>query len=127
MCRAHWWAHRTETRTSMSTSRRGFLRGAAAAAIGAAGAAALPGIAAAAPGELETATGLGAAEAGGVEPARLAVPRVASALDGSDVLGGFRTPPAEVLPRVWWHWMNQNITQEGIKADLEWFKRAGIG
>ncbi|WIX75500.1 glycosyl hydrolase [Amycolatopsis carbonis] len=111
----------------MSTSRRGFLRGAAVVALGAAGTAALPGTAAEAAGELESAAGLSVARAGGAEPAHLALPRLASAMDGSDVLGGFRTPPAEVLPRVWWHWMNQNITQEGIKADLEWFKRAGIG
>jgi len=30
-------------------------------------------------------------------------------------------------PRVWWHWMNGNITKEGIRKDLEWMHRAGIG
>ncbi len=40
---------------------------------------------------------------------------------------GFRTPPDSAKPRVWWHWMNGNITKEGIKADLEWMKRVGIG
>jgi hypothetical protein len=39
---------------------------------------------------------------------------------------GFQTPPASAKPRVWWHWMSGNITKEGIKADLEWMKRAGI-
>jgi len=28
---------------------------------------------------------------------------------------------------VWWHWMNGNITKEGIQRDLEWMKRVGIG
>jgi hypothetical protein len=40
---------------------------------------------------------------------------------------GFRNPPDSARPRVWWHWMNGNITKEGIRADLEWMKRAGIG
>lgn len=40
---------------------------------------------------------------------------------------GFITPPESAKPRVWWHWMNGNVTKEGIKADLEWMKRIGIG
>jgi hypothetical protein len=40
---------------------------------------------------------------------------------------GFKNPPDSARPRVWWHWMNGNITKEGIKADLEWMKRVGIG
>ena len=32
---------------------------------------------------------------------------------------GFLNPPASAKPRVWWHWMNGNITKEGIKLDLE--------
>jgi hypothetical protein len=40
---------------------------------------------------------------------------------------GFRTPPDAAKPRVWWHWMNGNVTKEGITADLEWMKRVGIG
>jgi hypothetical protein len=39
---------------------------------------------------------------------------------------GFEDPPAAARPRVWWHWMNGNITQEGIKLDLEWMHRVGI-
>ncbi|GAB3641192.1 glycosyl hydrolase [Spirosoma arcticum] len=40
---------------------------------------------------------------------------------------GFVTPPNAAKPRVWWHWMNGNITKEGITKDLEWMKRVGIG
>ncbi|MBP8303084.1 MAG: glycoside hydrolase, partial [Phycisphaerae bacterium] len=40
---------------------------------------------------------------------------------------GFESPPDRAKPRVWWHWMNGNITKEGIRADLEWMKRVGIG
>jgi len=40
---------------------------------------------------------------------------------------GFQSPPDPAKPRVWWHWMNGNISKEGIKLDLEWMKRVGIG
>jgi hypothetical protein len=39
---------------------------------------------------------------------------------------GFKNPPSSARPRVWWHWMNGNITKEGIKLDLEWMHRTGI-
>jgi hypothetical protein len=39
---------------------------------------------------------------------------------------GFENPPPAARPRVWWHWMNGNITKEGIKLDLEWMQRTGI-
>ncbi|WP_221393403.1 glycosyl hydrolase [Dyadobacter sp. NIV53] len=40
---------------------------------------------------------------------------------------GFQTPLNAAKPRVWWHWMNGNITKEGITKDLEWMDRVGIG
>jgi hypothetical protein len=43
------------------------------------------------------------------------------------LLKGFSNPPESAWPRVWWHWMNGNITKEGIKLDLEWMHRVGIG
>ncbi|HWC19903.1 MAG TPA: glycosyl hydrolase [Terriglobales bacterium] len=39
---------------------------------------------------------------------------------------GFQHPPQSARPRVWWHWMNGNISKEGIKLDLEWMHRVGI-
>jgi len=39
----------------------------------------------------------------------------------------FKNPGKEAHPRVWWHWMNGNITKDGIRKDLEWMKRTGIG
>lgn len=39
---------------------------------------------------------------------------------------GFQNPPDSAKPRAWWHWMNGNVTKEGITADLEWMKRVGI-
>lgn len=40
--------------------------------------------------------------------------------------GNFSEPPCESRPMVWWHWMDGNITKDGIKKDLEWMDRAGI-
>lgn len=39
----------------------------------------------------------------------------------------FQDPPMEARPRVWWHWMNGNVTKDGIAKDLDWMKRVGIG
>ncbi len=39
----------------------------------------------------------------------------------------FAAPPDEARPWVYWFWLNGNITREGITADLEAMKRAGIG
>ncbi len=39
----------------------------------------------------------------------------------------FQSPPDAAKPRVWWHWMNGNVTKEGIRRDLEWMKRVGVG
>ena len=46
---------------------------------------------------------------------------------GTDLEAGFLNPPASARPRVWWHWMNGNITQDGIRKDLQWMSRIGIG
>ena len=43
------------------------------------------------------------------------------------LIQGFASPPDEAKPRVWWHWMNGNVTKEGIRRDLEWMRRIGIG
>jgi len=43
------------------------------------------------------------------------------------LVSGFENPPSGARPRVWWHWMNGNISEEGIKLDLEWMQRVGLG
>lgn len=45
----------------------------------------------------------------------------------ADLARDFANPPQQARPRVWWHWMNGNITKDGIRKDLEWMHRAGIG
>ncbi len=55
-------------------------------------------------------------------------PSVAQQQNPPDLLkSGFENPPESARPRVWWHWMNGNITKEGIKLDLEWMHRIGLG
>jgi hypothetical protein len=39
----------------------------------------------------------------------------------------FHNPPASARPHTWWHWMNGNVTREGITADLEAMKQIGLG
>ncbi|WP_206244350.1 glycosyl hydrolase [Novosphingobium terrae] len=39
----------------------------------------------------------------------------------------FRDPPESARPRVWWHWMNGNVTKDGIAKDFAWMKSVGIG
>ena len=45
----------------------------------------------------------------------------------ADMVSSFCSPPAVSRPHVWWHWMNGNVTREGITADLEAMARIGIG
>ena len=39
---------------------------------------------------------------------------------------GFAEPPREARPLVWWHWMNGNITADGLRKDMMWMHRSGI-
>jgi hypothetical protein len=39
---------------------------------------------------------------------------------------GFENLPNRPRPRMWWHWMNENITKEGIGLDLEWMHSVGL-
>lgn len=45
----------------------------------------------------------------------------------SSLQAGFIKPSNAARPRVWWHWMNGNITKDGIRKDLLWMQRSGIG
>lgn len=53
------------------------------------------------------------------------VPAQTSSTDS--VEAQFRDPPQSARPRVWWHWMNGNVTEDGIAKDMEWMQRIGIG
>src|SRR5450756_2095279 len=51
----------------------------------------------------------------------------ASAASTDSLETGFLNPPDSARPQTWWHWMNGNITKEGITADLEAMKQIGLG
>ncbi|GGL35129.1 glycosyl hydrolase [Caulobacter rhizosphaerae] len=55
-------------------------------------------------------------------------PALAQAQTASDDLaGGFVRPPQAAKPRLWWHWMEGNVTAEGARLDLDWMQRIGVG
>src|SRR5215469_854699 len=61
----------------------------------------------------------------GVGSLCVAVTATAAATDSLE--NGFHHPPDSAKPQTWWHWMNGNITKEGITADLEAMKQIGLG
>lgn len=70
---------------------------------------------------------LGALLLAGSAPVAIMAPLNAQQAAADPLAEAFRDPPASARPRVWWHWMNGNVTEEGIRLDLEWMKRIGIG
>lgn len=44
----------------------------------------------------------------------------------SSIIEEFRNPSKEAQPQVWWHWMNGNITKDGVRKDILWMHRIGI-
>ena len=50
--------------------------------------------------------------------------RIASLPDG--MMDNFTNPPESAGVRVWWHWMNGNVSKDGIRKDIEWMHRSGI-
>ena len=58
-------------------------------------------------------------------PAPAPAPPAAPAA-GDALFAGFQNPGEAARPRVWWHWMNGNVTWDGAKKDMDWMKRVGI-
>jgi glyoxylase-like metal-dependent hydrolase (beta-lactamase superfamily II) len=50
----------------------------------------------------------------------------AHAHSSDPLVAGFQSPPDSAHPRVWWHWMNGNVTWDGVQKDMDWMKRVGI-
>ncbi len=57
----------------------------------------------------------------------LCIPFATTLARADGLLDAFARPPDSARPHTFWHWMNGNVTKEGITADLEAMKRAGIG
>jgi hypothetical protein len=51
----------------------------------------------------------------------------ATAAMNDPLAAGFANPPQGARPRVWWHWLNGNVTKEGIRKDVDWMARSGLG
>ena len=45
----------------------------------------------------------------------------------AELATAFANPPTSARPRVYWFWINGNISKEGITADIEALQRAGVG
>ncbi|MCX7011354.1 MAG: glycosyl hydrolase [Candidatus Sumerlaeota bacterium] len=52
---------------------------------------------------------------------------IASAASTDSLEAGFGNPPESAKPWVYWFWINGNVSKEGITADLEALKYAGVG
>ncbi len=57
----------------------------------------------------------------------LLLPLLSVSYGKSQLEKNFQNPPASARPHTWWHWVNGNITKEGIRADLEAMTDVGIG
>jgi len=52
---------------------------------------------------------------------------IGTSVFAGDLDEGFVHPPASAKPWVYWYFMDGNLTREGMTADLEAMKKAGIG
>ena len=52
---------------------------------------------------------------------------VSAAAFSNHLADGFQNPPESAKPLLIWQWMNGVVSKQGITADLESFKRIGIG
>ncbi|MBO0356685.1 DNA-binding protein [Hymenobacter sp. BT186] len=57
----------------------------------------------------------------------LPAPVCAQQAPAVDLQAAFQNPPEAAKPWVFWYWMNAAVTPEGITADLEAMREAGIG
>lgn len=58
--------------------------------------------------------------------ATVSVGSAAGEKGGAPLDAGFVTPPNDSRPRTWWHWINENVSEDGITKDLEAMKRIGL-
>ena len=49
------------------------------------------------------------------------------AMSADSLATGFADPPRTAGPHAWWHWMNGNVTRDGITRDLESMAANGFG
>ena len=59
-----------------------------------------------------------------VSTAQKALPEIVSP---SALKQGFKLPPDSVKPSIYWYWMSDNISREGVQKDIEAMAKIGIG
>jgi hypothetical protein len=59
--------------------------------------------------------------------AALLIASAASGQPSDPLAAGFENPPLSAKPRVWWHWIDGNVSEHGIREDLAWLNQVGIG
>jgi len=47
-------------------------------------------------------------------------------LANNDLLVNFQNPPKAARPQVWWHWMDGEVSLDGVRKDLLWLHNSGI-
>ena len=65
--------------------------------------------------------------AAGAFAVTLSWPKDTTAQSGDALLDRFAAPGPDARPHTWWHWMNGNVTTDGITRDLEALARVGVG
>jgi len=45
---------------------------------------------------------------------------------GNSIEQSFKSPPESARPYTWWHWLNGNVSKEGITKDLQAMKAVGL-
>jgi len=46
--------------------------------------------------------------------------------DARALRGGFANPPEDAKLQMWWHWIGNHVSEEGIRADLKAMAEAGV-
>lgn len=47
-------------------------------------------------------------------------------LANNDLIKNFQNPPQSARPQVWWHWMDGEVSLDGIRKDFLWLHKSGI-
>ncbi|MBQ3722664.1 MAG: hypothetical protein II851_03035 [Bacteroidales bacterium] len=53
-------------------------------------------------------------------------PAISAPDGGSQLIQQFQEPSQAARPYVWWHWMDGEVSLDGIRKDLEWMDAVGI-
>lgn len=55
------------------------------------------------------------------------LPSLGATPEKEGIVKAFLNPSQDAKPQIWWHWMDGNVSYDGIRRDLQWMKRSGFG